>query len=108
MADRLNPSERLNVGESLTSENGNFTVSYGGDGNLYLYDRDGMQLWNSGAAGGPALDCVMKDDGDLVSYSRIIPRRHDPSDTDEIEPARIWSTNTYDHPDSRLVLQNDG
>jgi hypothetical protein len=97
-ADRLLPGQSLGVGESLTSNNGEFTLVYQSDGNvvLYAYYGQGRQeaMWSSDTRGQIPGRFVMQDDGNLVIY-RGGDNWH------------VFATNTYVRQ-SRLILQDDG
>ena len=51
--DTLDAGESLESGQALTSANGRYTLVMQTDGNLVLYRRDGVPVWESGTAGNP-------------------------------------------------------
>ncbi|WP_200961597.1 patatin-like phospholipase family protein [Paenibacillus sp. Soil522] len=95
--DDMQPGELLDVNHPVQSANGRYTFVFQGDGNLVLYinnsNGDRSWLWDS-ATGGPVGVCIMQGDGNLVIYDEnAVPR---------------WSSDTWQHPGSRLVVQDDG
>lgn len=85
----------LNVGDSLVSPNGQYSVIQQADGNLVLYrDEDGQALWASGQAQRPVTNTVMQGDGNMVSYSS--------------DGKPFWASCTNGHEGARAVLQDDG
>lgn len=91
--DTLNPGEVLKRGDSLISENQQYTVVLERNGNLVL-NAGNRPLWASNTQGGRAQRCIMQPDGNLV----LLLRNDQP----------VWATNTGGKPGSFLVLQNDG
>lgn len=93
--DDMQPGEVLNSGQSISSQNGNYTLTYQDDGNLVLYRNfDKRPLWASNTGGKPDEVCIMQGDGNLVIYGP--------------DGEAFWSTATHGHPGSRLVVQDDG
>lgn len=96
--DDMAPGEVLYPGESLTSQNGLYTLSYQTDGNLVLYRNysDGRRWapWASGTSGIASKVCIMQSDGNLVIYNT----NYNP----------IWASGSYGHQGSRLLVQDDG
>lgn len=99
MADigsRLNSGQTLPVGDSLRSNNGDFSLDMQSDGNLVLYGNTDPRkvLWKTKTDGKDIAKCIMQKDGNLVLY------RHN-------EDAE-WSTKTDGHIGAYLDLQDDG
>jgi hypothetical protein len=90
--DTMHPGEVLRPGEALISTSGRYRFVYQGDGNLVLYDGNkplwGTPTWNNVGI------CQMGTDGNLVIYGS------------DLQP--IWSSDTWQHPNSKLVVQSDG
>ena len=93
MADRLNSSENLTVGSSITSEDGRFTLIMQGDGNLVLYGPGGRYRWDTGTGGRSVSQAIMQGDGNFVMYGP--------------GGEYIWDTATNGHPGAWLIVQND-
>ncbi|WP_433259910.1 S8 family serine peptidase [Actinosynnema sp. CS-041913] len=92
--DRLVRGEELTVGQSRTSENGQFRLVLQPDGNLVLYATDGGQaLWDSHTWGTDVTRAVLQEDGNFVLYSAAGVAR--------------WHTNSWGTVADRLVVQND-
>jgi hypothetical protein len=94
MTDRLNPGESLQVAESLSSPNGQFSLRLQEDGNLVLYSQDGQPMWATGTDGQEVSTATMQADGNLVLYS--------PGGD------AVWASNTFGADGAYLVLQDDG
>jgi hypothetical protein len=94
--DRLQPTEQLNVGDQLVSNNGRVSLVMQGDGNLVLYRADdGRALWASNTAGRPVAYAVMQgNDGNFVAY--------------DANQHPYWASHTNGHPGAWVVLQDDG
>lgn len=91
MADTLNKGEKLEVGQSLTSNNGAYKVILQDDGNLVLYAGDDA-VWSTETNGKGAQRAELQDDGNFVLSSADGP---------------VWASQTAGASDVRLVLQND-
>ncbi len=95
--DHLYAGEKLNRGEYLISNNGEYELVLQEDGNLVLYRKTsaGMQwLWDNHASAGKAVnECVMQADGNFVVYGYS---------------GFIWGSMTQGHPGAYLVVQDDG
>ena len=91
MADRLAEGEKLQRGESLTSNNGAYTLTLQDDGNLVL-SAAGAAVWATGTNGQNAERLEVQKDGNTVLYTPDKP---------------IWHTDTKGAKDVRLVLQDD-
>lgn len=94
--DHLYAGEKLQKGEYLTSNNGEYMFVLQDDGNLVLYRKTsaGTQwLWDYHAAGHAVSHLVMQSDGNLVVYGY---------------PNFVWGSMTQGHPGAYLVVQDDG
>jgi pimeloyl-ACP methyl ester carboxylesterase len=90
--DMLQPGEQLSPGQSRTSPNGQYELSYQGDGNLVLYRMsDGQPLWATNTFTPGVVE--MQNDGNLVIYSS--------------GGGAIWWTGTVGYPGARLAVQSD-
>ena len=90
--DMLQPGEQLSPGQSRTSPDGRFELSYQGDGNLVLYRMsDGHPLWATHTFAAGVVE--MQHDGNLVIYAS--------------GGGAIWSTGTAGYPGARLAMQSD-
>jgi LysM repeat protein len=83
--------ETLRQGESLTSENGAYTLMLQDDGNLVL-TASGEAVWASGTNGQNVERLDVQKDGNCVLYTLDKP---------------VWHTDTKGQKDVRLILQDD-
>jgi hypothetical protein len=67
--DTLQTGEQLQSGQSLASNNGCFNFVMQGDGNLVLYTKNGMPMWDSKTTGQKGEVLIMQGDGNLVIYA---------------------------------------
>jgi len=66
----LSPGEVLLPGDSLTSPNGRYALTFQGDGNLVIYrTHDGSVVWHSQTYGSGAAFAQMQGDGNFVIYT---------------------------------------
>jgi hypothetical protein len=88
----LYPESRLNPGDELASDNGQYTLIMQADGNLVEYGASGVPVWSS-HTGVPGSDLEAQDDGNFVVYA----------------PGHIavWATGTS-YPNSVLALDDNG
>src|SRR5437667_11012291 len=93
MTDRLNPGESLQVDESLTSPNEQFSLRLQEDGNLVLNAQDGQPMWATGTDGQDVSTASMQGDGNLVLYS--------PGGD------AVWASNTFGNDGAHLDLLDD-
>jgi len=93
MRNRLSAGQALQINESLTSSNGQFSLELQDDGNLVLYDADHQPVWASGTDGQEVSGARMQQDGNLVIYS--------PGGDS------IWASDTYGNDEAYAVLQDD-
>jgi nucleoid-associated protein YgaU len=91
MSDTLTEGQKLVRGESLTSNNGAYTLTLQDDGNLVLASR-GQSIWASGTDGQGVVRAEVQPDGNFVVYTADKP---------------VWHTDTQGKKDVRLVLQDD-
>ena len=91
MGDTLNAGQKLGRGETLTSNNGAYTLTLQEDGNLVLAVR-GQAEWATGTNGSGADRAEVQKDGNFVLYAGDKP---------------VWDTKTKGKKDVRLVLQDD-
>ena len=91
VGDTLTEGQKLVKGESLTSNNGAYTLTLQDDGNLVLAAR-GKALWSSGTNGQDVVRAEVQRDGNFVLYTADKP---------------VWATNTKGKKDVRLVMQDD-
>lgn len=91
MADTLHKGEKLEVGQSLTSNNGAYKVILQDDGNLVLYTGE-QSVWSTGTNGKSVQRAEVQDDGNFVLYAGDGP---------------VWASQTAGASDVRLVLQDD-
>ena len=91
MADTLNQGQKLGRGDSLTSNNGAYTLTLQEDGNLVLAAR-GEAVWATGTDGEGADRAEVQGDGNFVVYAGDKP---------------VWHTDTKGKKDVKLVLQDD-
>jgi hypothetical protein len=94
-ADRLQPGQRLKVGDSLTPNSGRLTLTVETDGDVTLFrTMFGTRLWSTNTTATPAVALLMQADGDLVAL------------TASRNP--VWRSGTASNPGSACVLQDDG
>ena len=89
----LTANHELTSGQSLTSCNGDYTLTMQGDGNLVLY-QGSTALWASNTAGTAADEAIMQGDGNFVVYTSA--------------GTPLWASGTAGNPGADLVVQNDG
>lgn len=91
MADTLNKGQKLEVGQSLTSNNGAYKVTLQDDGNLVLYAGE-QAVWSTETNGKSVQRAELQDDGNFVLYA---------------SDGAVWASQTAGASDVRLVLQDD-
>ena len=91
MSDTLTAGQKLVRGESLTSNNGAYTLTLQDDGNLVLASR-GQAIWASSTNGQDAVRAEVQPDGNFVVYTADKP---------------VWHTHTQGKKNVKLVLQDD-
>ncbi|MCV7259025.1 LysM peptidoglycan-binding domain-containing protein [Mycobacterium shimoidei] len=91
MADTLTEGQKLVKGESLTSNNGAYTLTLQDDGNLVLASR-GKAIWATGTDGQNVVRAEVQRDGNFVLYTADKP---------------VWHTDTKGKKKTKLVLQDD-
>jgi eukaryotic-like serine/threonine-protein kinase len=94
----------LQPGHSITSPNGQFSVTMQLDGNLVDYRIHGKSpMWQSGTSGNFNAYVVMQPDGDLVIYP---PGKSAPA-PGQLTDA-LWSSGSSGHPNASAELLNSG
>lgn len=91
MGDRLQDGEKLEVGQSLTSQNGAYRLILQDDGNLVLYSGDDA-VWSTETNGQNVVRAEVQKDGNFVLYTPDKP---------------VWASQTKGAKDVRLILQDD-
>lgn len=91
MGDTLTEGQKLVKGESLTSNNGAYTLTLQDDGNLVLASR-GKAIWSTGTNGQDVVRAEVQRDGNFVVYTADKP---------------VWASNTKGKKNVKLVLQDD-
>lgn len=79
-------------GQSRSSADGRFSLTYQADGNLVLY-LFGTPVWSSNTFGSPGQAAMQTDGNFVINNSSFTP---------------IWHTNTSGHPGAFLAVQSDG
>ncbi|MFE3291633.1 LysM peptidoglycan-binding domain-containing protein [Rhodococcus sp. NPDC059234] len=92
MANTLQAGSGLTAGQSLTSDNGAYTLTLQDDGNLVL-GENGNAVWASKTEGKSVTKADLQDDGNFVLYT-------DGNDA-------VWASQTSGNSGVRLVLQDD-
>jgi hypothetical protein len=90
----LKPGQSLIVGQSISSQDGQFTLSLQADGDLLLRAQWGEALWTSGTSGQSATRVDMQEDGNLVIYNST--------------GQSLWYSGTEGNPGASLWVQDDG
>jgi phage-related protein len=88
-------NQTLASGSSLVSSNGWYQLVVQSDGNLVVYSKGGVAVWNSGTQGNGPVYLVAQADGNLVLY-RV---------SDNVA---VWDTATVGANRSFVVIQGDG
>ncbi|BBY67118.1 LysM peptidoglycan-binding domain-containing protein [Mycolicibacterium helvum] len=91
MGDTLAEGQKLGRGETLTSNNGAYTLTLQDDGNLVLAAR-GESVWATGTNGQDVVRAEVQTDGNFVLYTSDKP---------------VWHTDTKGKTNVKLVLQDD-
>lgn len=91
VADTLTEGQKLVKGESLTSNNGAYTLTLQDDGNLVLASR-GHAVWATGTDGQDVVRAEVQGDGNFVLYTADKP---------------VWHSDTKGKKNVRLVVQDD-
>ncbi|OIN77998.1 LysM peptidoglycan-binding domain-containing protein [Mycobacterium malmoense] len=91
MADTLTEGQKLVRGESLTSNNGAYTLTLQDDGNLVLASR-GQAIWATSTNGQDVVRAEVQPDGNFVLYTADKP---------------VWHSDTKGKKGVKLVLQDD-
>ena len=91
MGDTLNAGQKLGKGDSLSSNNGAYTLTLQEDGNLVLAVR-GEAVWATGTNGQGVERAEVQSDGNFVLYAGDKP---------------VWHSDTKCKKDVKLVVQDD-
>jgi nucleoid-associated protein YgaU len=91
MGDTLQKGEKLEVGQSLTSNNGAYRLVLQEDGNLVLYAGE-QSVWATATDGQDVKRAEVQEDGNFVLYTPDKP---------------VWASQTAGADNVRLVLQDD-
>jgi nucleoid-associated protein YgaU len=91
VGDTLTEGQKLQRGDSLTSDNGAYTLTLQQDGNLVLAAR-GQAVWATGTDGQNVERAEVQTDGNFVLYTPDKP---------------VWHSDTKGSKDVKLVLQDD-
>lgn len=91
---RTYSSAHLIAGQQLQTADKNFRMVMQGDGNLVLYNKDGLPLWQSATPGNQGASFYLQTDGNMVIYSK--------------DGVALWSSGTSGKTVSRLAMQTDG
>lgn len=91
MGDTLTAGKKLGKGDSLTSNNGAYTLTLQEDGNLVLAAR-GEAVWATGTNGQGVDRAEVQSDGNFVLYAGDKP---------------LWHSDTKGKKDVKLVVQDD-
>ncbi len=87
-------NQYLSPGDTITSDNGQYELTYQNDGNLVIYRTSNKSaLWASGTNGKPAWRTYMQPDGNLVVY--------------QASSQPVWASNTK-ATQSVFIMQDDG
>lgn len=94
-ADRLDSGKSLEVGQKLTSSNGQFEVTVQPEGGIVLIDKSTKRrLWSLNTFSEYTRKLIMQKNGDLV----LRDNRNN----------AIWRSNTVGGKGSYLIVQDDG
>ena len=91
MGDTLTAGQKLGQGDSITSNNGAYTLTLQEDGNLVLAAR-GEAVWASATNGQGGDRAEVQTDGNFVLYAGSKP---------------IWHSDTKGKKEPKLVIQDD-
>jgi hypothetical protein len=94
IANTLVPGRELSPGETILSNNRQYTLILQHDGNLVLYRSGGGPLWATWTQGKPVTKAVMQTDGNFVLYDNL--------------NRAVWASWTHGKPGSYLIVQDDG
>ena len=89
----------FNSGQSITSPNGQFVLTFQNDGDLVEYAAAGQALWASGTTNEGAVEADFQTDGNLVVYGT-------PNPDGSLVP--LWASGTGGNPGATLHVQDDG
>src|ERR1700744_5802566 len=89
LSDTLTEGQKLERGQSITSNNGAFTVTLQDDGNLVLAAR-GQAKWSTSTNGQDVVRAEVQKDGNFVLYTPDKP---------------VWHSDTKGKKNVKLVIQ---
>jgi len=93
--DNVKAGEKLLAGESKISPNRQYRLTVQTDGNLVLYNADGVAQWYTNTYGtGSGNYLTLQPDGNLVLYNA--------------NGTPLWNTQSYGSTANILIVQNDG
>jgi dual-action HEIGH metallo-peptidase len=90
--------QRLLSGQSISSNDGRFTLVLQGDGNLVHYWNGNGAVWSTSTWNTGGLSVWMQEDGNFVLYTTFYPT----------VGYSLWSSGTYGNTGAYLAVQNDG
>lgn len=93
----LKINEKLNVGESKYSDNGEYFMTLKSDGNLCIYDDKKQQIWCSGKNSSSKPYVIFQADGNLCVHQII-----------ENKKRNIWCAMSQGPNRTHVSLDNDG
>ena len=89
----LSSGQALAANQSVTSQNGQYSLVCQSDGNLVLYENStNSPYWTSQTGGATVRECLMQSDGNLVVYGNS---------------RAVWTSGTPGHTGAYLQVQND-
>lgn len=94
MTFQLTSDQYLKKGDSLNSQNEQYTLIFQEDDNLVVYENMKRPVWATMYTNSDASHAVMQADGNFVLYNN--------------SGQAIWHSATNGHPNSTLVIQDDG
>ncbi|WP_230860510.1 LamG-like jellyroll fold domain-containing protein [Actinoplanes aureus] len=92
-ANALLRGTRLNAGDSIPSDVGDFELRMQSDGNLVVA-QGGTTVWDTRTWGNPGAYCYVQSDGNFVVYRS--------------DGTPLWDTRTWGTGADRLLLKSDG
>ena len=92
LGNTVNAGTKLGLGDSLSSNNGAYTLALQQDGNLVLAVAGGNAVWSTGTNGKGVDSAQLQSDGNLVLYAGS---------------KSVWNSGTGGKSNVRLVVQDD-
>jgi len=87
-------SSTLRPGQRLETADRSYRMTFQTDGNVVLYSKAGVALWNTRTSGKGGTSLLLQNDGNFVLYDQA--------------SRAIWSSGTHGNGASRLIMQTDG